>query len=57
MKKHSPETIVFSLGDFYETSDDDAILVLGVCSVSLTARELWEFTSLRPFLIDLIQLD
>lgn len=57
MKKHSPETIVFSRGEFSETFDDDAILVLEACSVSLTARELWEFTSLRPFLIDLIQLD
>ncbi len=39
IKKQYPETIVlFRLGDFYETFDDDARTVAGVCDIVLTSR-------------------
>lgn len=41
IKKQFPETIVlFRLGDFYETFDDDAKIVSDVCQIVLTAREM-----------------
>lgn len=41
IKKQFPETIVFfRLGDFYETFDDDALIVSEVCQIVLTAREM-----------------
>ena len=39
IKKQYPETIVlFRLGDFYETFDDDARTVAQVCDIVLTSR-------------------
>jgi DNA mismatch repair protein MutS len=39
IKKQYPETIVlFRLGDFYETFDDDAKIVAQVCDIVLTSR-------------------
>jgi DNA mismatch repair protein MutS len=39
IKKQYPETIVlFRLGDFYETFDDDAKVVAQVCDIVLTSR-------------------
>jgi DNA mismatch repair protein MutS len=39
IKKQYPETIVlFRLGDFYETFDDDAKVVARVCDIVLTSR-------------------
>jgi DNA mismatch repair protein MutS len=39
IKKRFPDTVVlFRLGDFYETFDDDAKLVSGVCDIVLTSR-------------------
>jgi DNA mismatch repair protein MutS len=39
IKKQYPDTIVlFRLGDFYETFDDDAKLVARVCDIVLTSR-------------------
>jgi len=39
IKKQYPDTIVlFRLGDFYETFDDDAKLVAQVCDIVLTSR-------------------
>ena len=39
IKKQFPETIVlFRLGDFYETFDEDARLVARVCDIVLTSR-------------------
>src|SRR5512136_2542749 len=39
IKKQYPGTIVmFRLGDFYETFDDDARLVAQVCDIVLTSR-------------------
>jgi DNA mismatch repair protein MutS len=39
IKKQYPETIVlFRLGDFYETFDDDAKIVARVCDIVLTSR-------------------
>ena len=39
IKKRFPDTIVlFRLGDFYETFDDDARLVSSVCDIVLTSR-------------------
>lgn len=41
IKKQYPDTIVmFRLGDFYETFDDDAKIVSSVCNIVLTAREM-----------------
>ncbi len=41
IKKQFPDTIVlFRLGDFYETFDDDAKLVANVCNIVLTARDM-----------------
>ncbi len=41
IKKQFPETIVlFRLGDFYETFDDDARIVSDVCQIVLTGREM-----------------
>ncbi|HZQ09927.1 MAG TPA: DNA mismatch repair protein MutS [Anaerolineae bacterium] len=41
IKKQFPEAIVlFRLGDFYETFDDDAKIVSEVCSIVLTARDM-----------------
>lgn len=41
IKKQFPDTIVlFRLGDFYETFDDDAKIVSGVCNIVLTGREM-----------------
>ncbi|TAH52543.1 MAG: DNA mismatch repair protein MutS [Chloroflexota bacterium] len=41
IKKQFPETIVlFRLGDFYETFDDDAKIVSDVCQIVLTGREM-----------------
>ncbi|MBM3131226.1 MAG: DNA mismatch repair protein MutS [Chloroflexi bacterium] len=41
IKKQYPETIVlFRLGDFYETFDDDAKIVASVCNIVLTSREM-----------------
>ncbi len=40
-KKQFPDTIVmFRLGDFYETFDDDAKTVSSVCNIVLTGREM-----------------
>jgi DNA mismatch repair protein MutS len=39
IKKQYPETIVlFRLGDFYETFDDDAKIIAQVCDIVLTSR-------------------
>ena len=39
IKKQYPDTIVlFRLGDFYETFDDDAKIVAQVCDIVLTSR-------------------
>ena len=39
IKKRFPDTVVlFRLGDFYETFDDDAKLVASVCDIVLTSR-------------------
>lgn len=41
IKKQFPDTIVmFRLGDFYETFDDDAKIVSSVCNIVLTARDM-----------------
>ncbi len=41
IKKQFPDTIVmFRLGDFYETFDDDAKLVSSVCNIVLTGRDM-----------------
>src|SRR6476620_4127001 len=41
IKKQFPETIVlFRLGDFYETFDEDARIVSDVCGIVLTGREM-----------------
>ncbi len=41
IKKQFPDTIVmFRLGDFYETFDDDAKIVSSVCNIVLTGREM-----------------
>lgn len=41
IKKQYPDTIVlFRLGDFYETFDDDAKIVSSVCNIVLTARDM-----------------
>ncbi len=41
IKKQFPDTIVmFRLGDFYETFDDDAKVVSSVCNIVLTARDM-----------------
>jgi len=39
IKRRYPDTIVlFRLGDFYETFDDDAITTAKVCNITLTKR-------------------
>lgn len=41
IKKQFPDTLVlFRLGDFYETFDEDAKIVAEVCSIVLTARDM-----------------
>ncbi len=41
IKKQFPDTIVlFRLGDFYETFDNDAKIVANVCNIVLTARDM-----------------
>ncbi|MBI4786306.1 MAG: DNA mismatch repair protein MutS [Chloroflexi bacterium] len=41
IKKQFPDTIVmFRLGDFYETFDDDAKTVASVCNIVLTGRDM-----------------
>ena len=41
IKKQFPDTIVmFRLGDFYETFDDDAKIVASVCNIVLTGRDM-----------------
>ena len=41
IKKQFPNAIVmFRLGDFYETFDDDAKIVSSVCNIVLTSREM-----------------
>jgi DNA mismatch repair protein MutS len=41
IKKQFPDAIVmFRLGDFYETFDDDAKIVSSVCNIVLTGREM-----------------
>ena len=41
IKKQFPDTIVmFRLGDFYETFDDDAKMVASVCNIVLTGRDM-----------------
>jgi DNA mismatch repair protein MutS len=41
IKKQYPDTLVlFRLGDFYETFDDDAKTVADVCNIVLTSREM-----------------
>lgn len=41
IKRQFPDTLVlFRLGDFYETFDDDARIVSEVCSIVLTARDM-----------------
>jgi DNA mismatch repair protein MutS len=41
IKKQFPDAIVFfSLGDFYETFNDDAKIVSSVCNIVLTGREM-----------------
>ncbi len=41
IKKQYPDTIVmFRLGDFYETFDDDAKIVSSVCNIVLTGRDM-----------------
>ncbi len=41
IKKQFPDTIVmFRLGDFYETFDDDAKIVSSVCNIVLTGRDM-----------------
>jgi len=41
IKKRFPDTVVlFRLGDFYETFDDDARLVSSVCDIVLTSRPI-----------------
>lgn len=41
IKKKYPEVIVlFRLGDFYETFDDDAVLVSRILEITLTSREM-----------------
>jgi hypothetical protein len=41
IKKQFPNTIVmFRLGDFYETFDDDAKIVSSVCNIVLTGRDM-----------------
>lgn len=41
IKKQFPDTIVlFRLGDFYETFDNDAKIVANVCNIVLTSREM-----------------
>ncbi len=41
IKKQFPDTIVlFRLGDFYETFDDDAKTVSSVCNIVLTGRDM-----------------
>jgi DNA mismatch repair ATPase MutS len=41
IKKQLPDTIVmFRLGDFYETFDDDAKIVSSVCNIVLAGRDM-----------------
>ena len=41
IEKQFPDTIVmFRLGDFYETFNDDAKIVSAVCDIVLTGREM-----------------
>ena len=41
IKKQFPDVIVlFRLGDFYETFDDDAKIVSSVCNIVLTGRDM-----------------
>jgi DNA mismatch repair protein MutS len=41
IKKQFPNAIVmFRLGDFYESFDDDAKIVSSVCNIVLAAREM-----------------
>ncbi len=41
IKKQFPNAIVmFRLGDFYETLDDDAKIVSSVCNIVLTGRDM-----------------
>ncbi len=41
IKKQFPSAIVmFRLGDFYETFDDDAKIVSSVCNIVLTGRDM-----------------
>ncbi len=41
IKKQFPDVIVmFRLGDFYETFDDDAKIVSEVCNIVLTGRDM-----------------
>ncbi len=41
IKKQFPDTIVlFRLGDFYETFNDDAKIVSAICNIVLTGRDM-----------------
>ncbi|MFN8635877.1 MAG: DNA mismatch repair protein MutS [Chloroflexota bacterium] len=39
-REHPGRILLFQLGDFYETFEDDARIVARVCDITLTAREL-----------------
>ena len=43
--EHPNEILLFRMGDFYETFDDDARLISGELDIALTAREMGKGTS------------
>ena len=42
--EHPDEILLFRMGDFYETFDDDARLISGELDIALTAREMGKGT-------------